>query len=103
MTSKSYSGRKVRKIIEKTLDPKRFEHTLGVAYTAAALAMCYEENVIGCVFDYVKQSDNKSKQIKKIENKKQDTKSLCIKLIDLFEENTNILLQDEIKKELLEN
>lgn len=62
-----------------------------------------EENVIGCVFDYIKQSDNKSKQIKKVENKKQDTKSLCIKLIDLFEENTNILLQDEIKKELLEN
>ncbi len=25
----------------KKLDPKRYEHTLGVAYTAASLAMCY--------------------------------------------------------------
>ena len=28
--------------MEKTLDHKRFEHTLGVAYTATALAMCYQ-------------------------------------------------------------
>lgn len=33
---------KIRKAMEKSLDSKRFEHTLGVAYTAAALAMCYE-------------------------------------------------------------
>ncbi len=31
---------KIRKAMEKSLDAKRFEHTLGVAYTAAALAMC---------------------------------------------------------------
>lgn len=31
---------KIRKSMEKCLDNKRFEHTLGVAYTAAALAMC---------------------------------------------------------------
>lgn len=31
---------KIRKAMEKTLDPKRYEHTLGVAYTAASLAMC---------------------------------------------------------------
>ena len=31
---------KIRKAMEKSLDPKRYEHTLGVAYTAAALAMC---------------------------------------------------------------
>ena len=30
--------RKIRKAMEKALDPKRYEHTLGVAYTAAALA-----------------------------------------------------------------
>lgn len=33
--------KKIRKAMEKELDPKRYEHTLGVAYTAASLAMCY--------------------------------------------------------------
>lgn len=37
--------KKIRKKMEKTLDPKRFEHTLGVAYTAAALAMCYQVDI----------------------------------------------------------
>ena len=32
--------KKIRKSMEKELDAKRYEHTLGVAYTAAALAMC---------------------------------------------------------------
>lgn len=32
--------RKLRKKIKKAQDAKRFEHTLGVEYTAAALAMC---------------------------------------------------------------
>lgn len=32
---------KIRKAMEKKLDPKRYEHTLGVAYTAASLAMRY--------------------------------------------------------------
>ena len=27
--------------MEKVQDPRRFEHTLGVEYTAAALAMCH--------------------------------------------------------------
>ena len=31
--------KKIRKSMEKELDAKRYEHTLGVAYTAAALAM----------------------------------------------------------------
>ena len=31
--------------MEKALDPKRYEHTLGVAYTAAALAMRYGEDI----------------------------------------------------------
>ena len=35
-----YDITKIRKSLEKSLDAKRFEHTLGVAYTAAALAMC---------------------------------------------------------------
>lgn len=39
---KSADIRKIRKNMEKTLDRKRFEHTLGVAYTATALAMCYQ-------------------------------------------------------------
>ena len=37
--------RKLRKKIEKVQDAKRFEHTLGVEYTAAALAMCYGASV----------------------------------------------------------
>ena len=36
---------KIRKAMEKALDPKRYEHTLGVAYTAAALAMRYGDDV----------------------------------------------------------
>lgn len=31
--------KKIRKAMEKELDPKRYEHTLGVAYTAASLAI----------------------------------------------------------------
>ena len=37
--------RKLRKKIEKVQDAKRFEHTLGLEYTAAALAMCYGASV----------------------------------------------------------
>lgn len=37
--------KKYRKAMEKTLEPKRFEHTLGVAYTAATLAMVHGEDV----------------------------------------------------------
>lgn len=36
---------KLRRSLEKNLDAKRFEHTLGVAYTAAALAMCHNGDV----------------------------------------------------------
>lgn len=35
---------KIRKAMEKELSPKRYEHTLGVAYTAASLAMVHDEN-----------------------------------------------------------
>ncbi len=36
---------KIRKAMEKELDAKRYEHTLGVAYTAASMAMCYDVDV----------------------------------------------------------
>ncbi len=37
--------RKIRQSMEKKLDAKRYEHTLGVAYTAAALAMRHGADV----------------------------------------------------------
>ncbi|MCM1325675.1 MAG: bis(5'-nucleosyl)-tetraphosphatase (symmetrical) YqeK [Bacteroidales bacterium] len=37
--------KKIRKSMEKTLDAKRYEHTLGVEYTAAALAMKYNVSI----------------------------------------------------------
>lgn len=57
---------KIRKAMEKTLDSKRYEHTLGVAYTAAALAMCYGENakqaeLAGLLHDCAKCMDNTKK------------------------------------------
>lgn len=42
---KTTEMKKIRKAMEKCQDAKRFEHTLGVAYTAAALAMRYGESV----------------------------------------------------------
>lgn len=38
---KAISLKKLRRAMEKVQDSKRFEHTLGVEYTAAALAMRY--------------------------------------------------------------
>lgn len=37
--------KKIRKAMEKSQNAKRFEHTLGVTYTAAALAMRYGESL----------------------------------------------------------
>ncbi|MBE7043815.1 MAG: HD domain-containing protein [Ruminococcaceae bacterium] len=37
---------KIRKAMEKELDGKRYEHTLGVEFTAASLAMCYNASVM---------------------------------------------------------
>ena len=42
---KEISLKELRKEIEKSQDEKRFEHTLGVTYTAAVLAMCHDENI----------------------------------------------------------
>ena len=35
----------IRKKLKRKLDPFRYEHSLGVAFTAAALAMRYGENI----------------------------------------------------------
>ena len=34
--------KKIRRAMEKCQDEKRFQHTLGVTYTAASLAMVYD-------------------------------------------------------------
>ena len=57
---------KIRKQLAKNLDVKRYEHTLGVAYTAAALAMRYGENIYdaelaGLLHDCAKCIDNEKK------------------------------------------
>ncbi len=57
---------KIRKEIEKELDAKRYEHTLGVAYTAACLAMCHGEDpiraeVAGLLHDCAKCFDNEKR------------------------------------------
>lgn len=57
---------KIRKSMEKILDDKRFEHTMGVAYTASALAMKYGENlksamIAGLLHDSAKCMDNDKK------------------------------------------
>lgn len=57
---------KIRKAMEKSLDPKRYEHTLGVAYTAAALAMRYDASIgnaqiAGMLHDCAKCLSNEKK------------------------------------------
>lgn len=42
---KTLDLKKLRKAMEKALDDRRYEHTLGVEYTAAALAMCYGDSI----------------------------------------------------------
>ena len=57
---KTFDLKKIRKAMEKNLDAKRYEHTLGVAYTAAALAMRYgcdvkDAQTAGLLHDCAKQ------------------------------------------------
>lgn len=57
---------KIRKQLSKALDNKRYEHTQGVAYTSAALAMRYGEDVkkaelAGLLHDCAKCLDNDKK------------------------------------------
>jgi predicted HD superfamily hydrolase involved in NAD metabolism len=54
---------KIRRAVRKILDRKRYEHTLGVAYTAAALAMChgadiYKAQLAGLLHDCAKCVDD---------------------------------------------
>lgn len=37
--------KKIREKLAKKLKPDRYEHTLGVMYTASSLAMCYGDNI----------------------------------------------------------
>ena len=58
--------KKIRRSMEKALDEKRYEHTLGVAYTAAALAMCYGADIrkaqtAGLLHDCAKCMDHHKK------------------------------------------
>ena len=58
--------KKIHRKLEKALDKKRFEHTLGVAYTATELAMRYEEDlkkaeVAGLLHDCAKCIENSKK------------------------------------------
>lgn len=59
--------RKIRKAMEKKLDEKRYEHTLGVAYTASALAMRYGEDankalLAGLLHDCAKCMSNEKRR-----------------------------------------
>lgn len=58
---------KIEKRLKKTLDRNRFEHTKGVMYTAAALAMCYgvemeDAMLAGLLHDCAKCIPNDKKQ-----------------------------------------
>ena len=46
----------LRRLMEKELEPKRYQHTLGVAYTAAALAMRYGADIQKSTAQRVKRS-----------------------------------------------
>lgn len=55
--------KKIRRTIEKSQDDKRFHHTLGVAYTATALAMRYDVDLkkaemAGLLHDCARCMDN---------------------------------------------
>lgn len=63
---KALDMHKIRKQLTKVLDSKRFEHTQGVAYTSAALAMRYGEDIrkaelAGLLHDCAKCIDNEKK------------------------------------------
>lgn len=63
---KTLDMHKIRKQLVKALDSKRYEHTQGVAYTSAALAMRYGEDVCkaelaGLLHDCAKCLENEKK------------------------------------------
>lgn len=60
---KSIDIKKLRRAMEKAQTESRYEHTLGVTYTAAALAMCYDYSlhsaeVAGLLHDCAKCMDS---------------------------------------------
>lgn len=57
---------RLRKEMEKALETKRYEHTLGVAYTAANLAMCHgcdirKAQIAGLLHDCAKNLSNEKR------------------------------------------
>ncbi len=64
----------IRKHLKKKLDPMRFEHTLGVAYTCQALAMRYEYDLdkaelAGLLHDCAKRFDGETLRAKCLSRK----------------------------------
>ena len=58
--------KEIQSILKKELDTKRFQHTLGVAYTAVSLAMCYNSDlteafIAGLLHDCAKCMSDKDK------------------------------------------
>jgi predicted HD superfamily hydrolase involved in NAD metabolism len=84
--------RKIRNAMEKKLDEKRYEHTLGVAYTAANLAAIYGANIkdaeiAGLLHDCAKCIEDEKKL------------SICMKhniTINSIEEKTPFLLHGKV-------
>lgn len=63
---KNVDTKKIRKAMEKVQDENRYEHTLGVTYTATALAMRYDcdlrsAEIAGLLHDCAKCMDNAKK------------------------------------------
>ena len=57
---------KIKKDLKKNLDQKRYDHTMGVAYTAASLAMCHSTDMesaflAGLLHDCAKYMTNEEK------------------------------------------
>ena len=41
---------KIQHVLKKELDDNRYQHTLGVMYTAASMAMCYDVDVLKALY-----------------------------------------------------
>jgi hydrolase, HD family len=52
--------------LKEKLPKKRYEHTLGVAYTSAALAMCYGEDIIKAELSGILHDIAKAKKLPKL-------------------------------------
>ena len=81
---KNIDIKKIKKSMEKELDNKRYEHTLGVEYTAAALAMRYNESIenarlAGLLHDCAKCIDD--------EEKLEECKKYNVKITDVEKRN----------------